>query len=282
MKFAMSVCACILFLGGSSLALAQAKPDAPKIGWFESANLSYVFTSGNTETSTLGFTNNLQRLWERSAFTLDASAVRADSKAQKVLAVGTADNFNVEDGPRTTTSEIYDIHGKYSHKITDHFFWQAGAGWDRNVGAGIKNRYVASAGVGNIWIDRETMTWRTDYGLSFTHQTNYVDDPDFDESFAGLRVSSDFMAKLSASTTFTDAVVLDDSFKDTQNYRANMTNAVAVALNNRLALKVALQWLYNKKPALKEIPLNDPPTGTVQVETESLDTIFTTSLVVTF
>ena len=273
---------CAATLLGGSLTLAQDKPAERKLGWFETANFSFVFTNGNTETNTLGFTNNLKRVWERSEFTLDASAVRAESKDQKVFATGTGSNFNVEDGDRVTTSEIYTINGKYSHKITDRFYWFAAAGWDRNVGAGIKNREVGSLGVGNIWIDRDTMKWKTDYGVSYTHQKNYVDDPDFDDSFAGLRATSDFMAKLGESTTFTDVTVLDDSFNDTQNYRGNMTNALAVAMSNHLALKVALQWLYNNKPALKEIPLIPGPPATVFVETEKLDTIFTASLVVTF
>jgi hypothetical protein len=57
-----------------------------------------------------------------------------------------------------------------------------------------------------------------------------------------------------------------------------------------LALKLTLQWLYENDPAYETIPLYDLPPdtpgatviGAVPNQLDDLDTIFTTSLVVTF
>jgi hypothetical protein len=64
-------------------------------------------------------------------------------------------------------------------------------------------------------------------------------------------------------------------------------------MSNHLALKVSLQWLYDHQPALVNAPLFDN-TGTpvdangdgvqdqVAVDAETLDSIFTTALVIKF
>ena len=63
---------------GSLPALGQAPlaPPAPE-GWKDSAELSYVVTSGNAETGTLGFKDKLWRKWERSGFELHPGALRS-------------------------------------------------------------------------------------------------------------------------------------------------------------------------------------------------------------
>jgi putative salt-induced outer membrane protein YdiY len=282
--------AAVLALAAATAAVparAEDKPEERKTGWFEKASFSYVATSGNSSTSTLGFSDTLKYLWPNAQLAIDASAVYAKSTNQQVAAVGSPSNFDVKDGPTTTTSEIYALGGKYSRNITDHFFWFAGLGWDRNVGAGIKNRYVGAAGVGNIWVDKDTMKWRTDYALSYTDQSNYVEPDGFDGTFSGVRVSSDFMMKWGANTTFVDTFFINESLSDSQNYYGDMVNSVAVAINKNFALKVALEWIYNNQPALKDIPLyassgSTTSIGTVSVEADKLDSVFTTSLVINF
>jgi hypothetical protein len=59
-----------------------------------------------------------------------------------------------------------------------------------------------------------------------------------------------------------------------------------VVLNKRLALKVSLQFLYDNQPSFEELPLFDTAgvdTGTaVLAELDELDTVFTSSLVMSF
>jgi len=65
-------------------------------------------------------------------------------------------------------------------------------------------------------------------------------------------------------------------------------NSLAVTMSRRLALKVSLQTLYDHQPAFKKItvltapPPAGAPIGSVFDELKTLDTIFTTSLVVSF
>jgi hypothetical protein len=281
--------ALILMLGGDASVAAE---EEKKLGWSDVAEFSWVATSGNSETETIGFKNKLLRRWEHSAFELNVGGIQAENTTvTEIFAVGPdQNNFTVTRETETKkTAENYYLNGKYGKTITERFFWYAGAGWDRNEFAGIRNRYTGSGGVGNLWVDKEKVLWRTDYGVSYTDQQDVVKNPNVDETFAGIRISSTYKQQFGATTTYGNDTILDENLSDTEDFRANMTNWVTVGISDNLALKVSLQWLFDNLPSFEEIdfflPGNMPPAarnGTVFVPLEDLDTIFMTSLVVNF
>jgi hypothetical protein len=143
-------------------------------------------------------------------------------------------------------------------------------------------------------VDHERAKFRTDYALSYTKEEDVVAAPDVEDNFGGFRFSSKYEQKIGTGTTYVNELVLDENLNDTSDLRAAMLNSLAVAMSKRLALKVSLQWLYDHQPAFREIDLLDappsppaPPPGGVKIGTvldqlDTLDTIFTTSLVVNF
>jgi len=278
--FRSTTFALLLAAAAGPLFAQQAADPNGEFRWHDSAELSYVVTAGNAETNTLGFKNKTWKKWERSAFELNAGGVRAEATTK--FAVGTATSFDIEED-KNLTAEAYYLNGRYDGKFTDHCFWFAGAGWDRNTFAGIDNRYTAVAGLGNLWIDTDRAKFRTDYSATYTKEDDVVDDPTFDDAFVGARLAYSYMHKLGASTTFNSDLTVDDNLEDTADLRANMINSVAVSMSKRLALKVSLQLLYDHQPALGSFDLfNTAGTniGTVTDELDTLDTIFTTSLVI--
>lgn len=283
--------AAFALLVASGSAMAQENPPPPPPDrWQDTAELSYVVTAGNSESNTLGFKDKLWRNWDKSAFVLNAGAVRSESTTTtSIFAVGTPHNFDVtEDRTTALAAESYYLNGRYDRKITDHFFWFGSVGWDRNRFAGIDNRYTGVGGVGNIWADSDRLKFRTDYAVTYTKQVDVVDNPNFDGTFLGARVSWNYLQMFGANTTFTNDLIFDDNLDDTADFRANMINGISVSMTKRLALKASLQWLYDNRPSFKEIDIFDlpPPGGTKQgmvlVELKELDTIFTTSLVINF
>jgi putative salt-induced outer membrane protein YdiY len=210
-----------------------------------------------------------------------------------VTAVGTATDFSKEVDKNTdTTAENYLATARYDRNITAHFFWFGGASWDRNIFAGIDNRYAAFGGVGNIWADNDTWKWRTDYSATYTKENDVVEPPNFDDTFAGARVSSSLKYAWSKSGLYTNDTIVDDNLDHSTDWRVNMNNSVALTMSTHLALKVSLQWLYDHQPALVEAALFDTTgapildaTGNqikVPVQAETLDTIFTTALVLKY
>jgi putative salt-induced outer membrane protein len=283
------IAACLAALCAAALPARAADADK-KLGWSDAAELGYVVTSGNTETSTLGLKNTLARDWEKSRFEIKLGGIRVKTTDQSVFAVGSPADFEVMDGDPTLTAENYYLNGRYDHKITDRFFWFAGAGWDRNRFAGIDSRTTGFGGVGNIWIDAENRKWKTDYAVSGTKERDVVEPDNFDGSFIGARLSSTFLDKFSETGSYGNDTTVDENLNDTSDLRVNMTNWVSLNMSTHLALKVSLQWLYDHQPALKEVDLFAPPgpptvtvpTQKVVTEVENLDSIFTTALVIKY
>lgn len=275
-------------------ASAEENAEESAKNWSDSAEFSYVMTSGNSETKTLGFKNTTTWTWERSLFDLKLGGIRADSTTETWYAVGTEEEFSYDSRSVTEkTAENYFLDGRYERKITDSFFWYTGAGWERNRFAGIDNRYVAQAGVGNIWWDNEQTKFKTDYALTYTDQDDVVEMEDVDNSFFGARGSWEYMHTFGKNTTYENFFVLDLNLEEMSRYRWNMLNTLSVSMTDHLALKIGLRWLYEADPAYELVALYDlapplppeplpPVTDVIERQLDKLDTIFTTSLVVNF
>lgn len=270
---------------------APAPPPGPH--WTDAAEVGIVVTSGNTETSTFGLKNSLARENGPSRFELKAGGIRVETTTITLFAVGTPGDFEREKlKDSETTAESYYLNGRYDRKISEHFFWFTGAGWDRNLFAGVQNRYVVSGGVGNIWSDSDRRKWRTDYSVTGTREEDVAEPPGFDGTFAGVRVASSFLQKFGSAsqTSYTNDTIVDDSVDHSTDWRVNMTNSLAVNMTTHLALKVSLQWLYDHQPAVKQVdlfapgtaPPADTPIGRAFVDVDDLDTIFTTALVIKY
>lgn len=291
-RFTAAACLAALCAAFHPAAAQEAKPEEKKYGWFDSAELGLVLTSGNTETSTLGLKDTLSRVWENARFELKLGGIRVETTDQRLYAVGdTPGDFTVEEDNNTDlTAENYYLNGRYDRTLSKRLFWFAGGGWDRNRFAGIDNRYQVFGGLGHVWVDAERRTWRTDYSLTGTKEEDVVQRPDFDDTFMGLRLSSTFLQKFGHSGTYGNDTIIDENIDDTEDLRLNMTNWVAVNMSDHLALKVSLQWLFDNQPALQTVnlyPTTDPggtgtPSGTVLAELDDLDTIFTTALVIKY
>jgi hypothetical protein len=102
---------------------------------------------------------------------------------------------------------------------------------------------------------------------------------------------TDHLNKLTATTGMGSLLLLDINASETRDWRGDWTNWVAVAINERLALKAGLQLLYDNQPALESMDLVGrfvglpglPPfylIGSFTRPVDKLDSIFTASLVI--
>jgi len=277
----MRVLACCIlgFVSVVSLAVAQEEEERV-LGWTDVAEFSLVATGGNSEAQSISFKNVAVKTMEEATFSLDLGALRAESTTK--FALGSADSF-VERDSSDLTAENYYLRGRYDRPINERLFWYASAGWDRNTFAGIDNRYIAAAGFGHVWFDRETARFRTDYGLTFTRQE---DTSGIEEEFAGLRLGYDYWRQINAPTEFGSVLLLDPNLEESDDWRADFTNWIGVSMSERLALRVSLQILYDNLPSLGELPLFSAPgisSGEVVLaELDEIDSILTVGLIVNF
>ncbi len=265
---------------------AQEEEEAKKLGWFDEAELSLVATDGNSQSETLALRNTLTRIWQRAEFKFAVGGLRAESTSVSRSAVGTTpqDARLVETSTTEVTAERYNLDLRYEHQISDRWYWFASAGWLRNEPAGIRRRTTLAAGVGNLWFERKNARFRTDYGLSYTDQTDVVQLPG-GGGFAGLRLSWEYWRQLTATATYSNEVALDQNLDDGADLRAQMVNALVVRLSDRLALKLTHEAQLDREPALTAVPITSPTgaaTGdSLLVEADELDTVLGIALVVT-
>ena len=266
---------------------AGGEEEEKKLGWLDTAELTYVATGGNAEAETLGLRNTLFRVWKVGVLKLETGALRAETTTTSRRAIGSRQDFLVQEESDTRlTAETYFLRGRYDRPINEKLFWFAGAGWERNQFAGLENRLSAVAGVGHSWLDDGASHFRTDYGFSFTDQEDVVDDPSRDDAFLGLRLGWDYLRQLTGTAFLGSLLLVDQNIDESDDLRADMTNSITVTMSNRLALKVSLQVLFDNQPGLVGVPLftaDDSPTGLVVLgELEEIDTILNVALVAHF
>ena len=255
-----------------------------KLGWTNVADLGIVWTTGNSATSTLSLDDKLIYGWERADFNLRAGALRVQS-TDDPFAVGTPDDFDViEDVSRELDTERYYVNGNYQRNISERLFWLAGGGWDRDTNAGIDNRTVLFAGVGNTWRDNERTTFKTDYTVTFTRRIDEIRDPMRDERFSELRLGANYRQQIATHSQFNNDLVWSAVMSDFIDNRFVNISSVTTNLNRMFALRFSLDLRYQNIPALEEIDLETPeglPTGVVVIRKKKLDSIVKFSFVVT-
>ncbi len=265
-------------------ATARAAEEEPKTGWFDTTELTYVFTSGNAEISTLGFKNDLTRLWDGAEFSLKIGGIRAESTTVGRRVVGTPDDFTlIEDKSTEATAENYYLRARYDRNFTEQLFWYAGGGWERNRFAGIDSRYSAGAGIGRTHFDNDARRFKTTYGVTFTRQEDLSG---VDNEFAGLQFTWLYFRKLNQTTDYGNDLIVDYNLDQTDDWRADMDNWLAVNMTDHLALKLSLQLKYDNLPSAQLIALESSLPEfdglLVPVPLDDLDSLFSAALVINF
>jgi len=313
----------VVWLGvGREDASAQAKAkEPPKLGWSNSTDLSLVITAGNSAAQTWGFSDKLRHVWKDARFELEGNVVRSDTSDDRFFMVGPGLEFPVGGAPANPPTSLirpeptldvgtYLIGGSYERNITPRFFWKAGASWDRNDDAGILNRYITHAGVGNNWVDTARRRFATTYGFSYTEREEEEPDPQKDRRFAGARLGWEYMEQFKEGTTFDNKFASNVNLSDPADYSVNTTAALTVSVVSHISLKVSLQSLYENEPALESdldvvafVELINPDgipssgdesfrtlssggsklvLGSADARKDKLDTVFRTALVIKF
>jgi putative salt-induced outer membrane protein YdiY len=259
--------------------------DGPPDGWQFRGEVTAVLTAGNAEAFTFGLNSALENRRGLGLLKLEAGGMRTESVFVTRTAVGTPEDFQIvttED--RQKTAESYFARARYDRAVSDHFLAYGGVDWMRNTFAGIDSRFLLELGAGNIWRDDDASRFRTSYAATYTFQSDVVDDPAVSRRFPGLRAGWEYWRQVTTTTEFDSRLVGDLNLDETNDFRAEFTNSLTVAISDALALKPSLQLLWRNRPSLAAVSLLSPDgtvTGqTVTMPLEKTDLLFRLALVV--
>ena len=281
------VAAFIAVCRSASPGLAQ-EEDEKKLGWFYTAELGFTLAGGNASTNSLSFGGSVRHEWKNASWKIEGAGLRAEQTSRIRTAVGPdSSNFTVVEASNSElTAESYMLATRYDRDLGGNWYAFGAAAWLRNTFAGIDSRWTLGTGVGNAWYDTDRLRFKTDYGLTYTNQTDVVPDPSVSDSYIGLGAAAEFWYQVTSTTSVESQLDFITSFAEASNWRSNWLNSVTVEISKALALKAGLLFQYNNMPALEAVPLDNPlgtPTGqTVTVELDKLDTFFTVGLVLNF
>jgi putative salt-induced outer membrane protein len=263
------------------LTAAQESDSLPR--WTDKAELSFVLTSGNSESTSLGVRNTLARSFNSSKLRLDAGGIRVESGTITRTAIGSgqADFIVSEQVDRETTAENYFAELRFDHELSNRTYGYSSGGWIRNRFSGIENLWVGAAGFGINLVSSDRSTFDVDLGATIASEDRTIGET---ETFGGLRLTWVYKRQVTETAEFLSHLVVDENLSDTEDLRAEFDNSIGVAISNVLALKTGLKILFDNQPALEEVDLLNAPGGTVvgSVLTpfNEVDTQVTVSLVV--
>lgn len=270
---------------------APAAPAQPPKSWSDKASLSLVSVAGNAQSQSLGFANEFKLVSGGSTFQFNLAGVRVNTTTFTRSATGTTLGDAVVTETRTTqtTTEAYTALLRLDQKITEAFFWFGAASWDRNRPAGLDNRYKGVAGVGNLWANTDRTKFRTDYGVGYTREDPLFKPVGYQGSFATWQLGSKLEQKVYQASAFASELAVSGNLRQGQDWFGAWKNAFTTNLNAHLALKVGYDLNYRNLPNavgvdVVQLPVTDPPVviGQVPFKLKRLDTVFSTSLVLTF
>jgi putative salt-induced outer membrane protein len=232
---------CAIFFGTLAGSAAAQDPKEPPPLWDASIGASFVGTSGNSDTSTLGADASAHRRWE--VWQIEALAT----------AVDTTDNG-------ASTAERFLGSFRVDRKVSTLLSLTAGERLEADRLSGIAFRSISDVGV--KWALVREPRWTLDglTSIALNHQVPVTGDT-LNHPVGVLGATSKI--KLGASADTTQRFTYYPDFSDSSAYRAEAEITAQAAMNSRLALKVGYLWRRSNEP--EPTFLKDDSTATASI-----------------
>jgi len=210
--------------------------------WSGDAELGYVSTAGNTETSTLKARSDL----------------RYEKESWRNLLHADALNTSEDD---TRSAEKYFLSNKLDYKFSDRTYVFGFTSYEHDSFSGFKYQATAAAGIGYRLLQADTMTWDVEAGPGY--RISKVDDDnteDRDQRETILRLSTKYSWKLSDNATFEQEASVESGADNT------VTRSIT-SLKTNIIGQLAMKLSYTLKSS------SHVPSDTKHTDTETAVTL---------
>jgi len=269
----------------------QAQTTAQTRTWSNATTLSYVATSGNSSTNTLGFSNDFVKKWNLTSLALKGGMIRSETTLTSVSATGESldDAVVKESKSSSVTADRYYLNARLDYRIKDkdRWYWYGGSSWERNLPVGLDERLAASAGLGRILADAKKTKWRVDVGLGITKEKPVIASGSFQKDFGTLNLTSELKHTFNGNINYNADLAFTYNLKNSDDWLTVFKQGITLTMTKGTAIKVGFDLNYRNMPSLisvKAYTPNNPPVflGDIILRAKKLETITTTSLVVKF
>jgi putative salt-induced outer membrane protein len=223
---------------------------APEPSWTGDLGLSYVSTTGNTDTETLGLDLNFIRKPDPWGIEFKARITRAE-----------------EDG--NLTAERYEAGVVGRRSLNERWELFAGLNGEKDQFKGFDLRAVVDAGVTYRALLGPTHQLWFDMGLAYTDEDRIEPEPDDD--FFGASLAAHWEWAFSESASLRQDLSYYPNFDQSSKWRGVSNTALQASLTSRLAMKFGYEIRYENEPGFDG-----------ELERDTTDTTTRVSLVVKF
>ena len=200
---------------------------ADKPAWTTKLGLSYLATSGNSDTETLGF---------------DVEAV----KRPEPWGLESTAQFNRAEQDGAKTAERYQAGLRATRAWTERWDAFVGLSAEQDEFAGIDLRGVVEAGAVYHALLGPRHKLDLDVALTWTDEERLP--PDVDDSWLGALLGADYDLALSESATLSQQVRYYPNLDDGSDWRADSITELTAALNRHFAVRLSHEIRYRNQP----------------------------------
>ncbi len=203
----------------------------------DQAELSFVETTGNTETVSLAAKNVLKYQF-----------------SEKLLGTWSVGLLLVE-ADQVTTAEQYSTRIRLDYIISERFYTFADTGWFQDEPAGVDSRIDLGAGAGYKFLTGPDHEMLGEAGLIQTSE-EFTDGTDND--YLGSRLFGRYAYNFNEKSQFSQSLEYLQDFDDTDNYIFNSETALTTVMSDVLSFKTSYVVNYD----------NVPPPGSEDTDTK--------------
>lgn len=205
-------------------------PPPPDPLWFGKVNFSFLSTSGNTDTTSIGGAAEVNYNPKPWLFTLKGAYL-----------------YSATDGETTAQSTTVSLRA--SRDLTDRIDVFAGGGYLRNTFSGIDSLYSIDAGAGYKLFKGPTQFLRVEGGFGWTNEKDIIDDiVQPSRSYANARAALAYKWQFTKTAAFTNDFSYLLDLDDTQNYFITNKAAITADISKVFALQASWTVLWRNQP----------------------------------
>jgi len=195
--------------------------------WTGEAGLSYLATSGNTDTETLGLDFQLASTPEPWGVEFVAQLQRAEEDSLQ-------------------TAERYYLSTRLKRSLSERWDFFLGLSGEQDEFAGLDLRTLVETGFVYTVPTKETHALSIDLGATWTDEDRVPSEPDSDHIGAILGLAYEW--KISETATFSERLAIFPNFDDSDDWRFESTTALTASINARFAIQVAYELRFRNRP----------------------------------
>lgn len=231
-KIAIILCSIMLVMS-TPVSAEEAKTEKR---WSDEAELSFVSTSGNTQTSTFAGSNLLKYIFtKRTEGEWDISGLYSEDSDIK-----TAERYST------------DLHLKYLLK--QRLYSGLSTGWLKDEFAGFKSKYYVGPLIGYKFFTGPKHFFKGEFGFNFSKE-EYIDDTE--EELVEGRVFGKYEYAFSSNSKFSQSLVYLYDFGGNDNHKAESLTALTVAITEIFSIKTGYEIRFVNRPVPETLKNTD-------------------------